>query len=188
MSNQDLTSLEYCALRDGILKGDPTAESEFVHLFASRVQAFCFARIRDRESARDLVQDILFAVILAIRDRRLQAAEQLPAFVYGTARNLVNNYLRNAGRQAPEEWLSPQIMESVAVEVGRTDERIAVLERTLARLRPKEREILILTFSEELKPREIAKKLGISTDVVRARKVRALRRLADRVRKLSRNG
>jgi DNA-directed RNA polymerase specialized sigma24 family protein len=60
------------------------------------------------------------------------------------------------------------------------------VRRALAGLAPTDRRILLLTLIEGLKPGEIAAHLGLTSDVVRTRKLRALRRTADRVKKLSR--
>ena len=61
------------------------------------------ARTRDREAARDLTQEILIAVLKALREGRLRDSEKLSAFIQGTARNLINNYLRTKVRHAEVE-------------------------------------------------------------------------------------
>ena len=71
-----------------------------MHQFGRRLFVMAWARTRDREAARELTQDIMVAVIRSLRDGKLENAEKLPAFVHGTARNLINNYLR-LRRQRP---------------------------------------------------------------------------------------
>jgi RNA polymerase sigma factor (sigma-70 family) len=61
-------------------------------------------------------------------------------------------------------------------------ERVALVEQALARLEEPERQVLELTWRKGLEPREIAERLGLSGDVVRARKSRALKRIIDYVR------
>ena len=68
---------------------------------------FVSVRTRDREFARDLAQDVLMHVLTALRDGQLRDQERLAAFVYGTARNVMNNYLRT-GRQRRTEPLDPE--------------------------------------------------------------------------------
>ena len=65
-------------------------------------------------------------------------------------------------------------------------ERGAVVQQTLAVLDPTDRTILLLTLIEGLKPTEIGARLGMSSEVVRTRKSRALKKTAQRVKDLSR--
>jgi DNA-directed RNA polymerase specialized sigma24 family protein len=58
----------------------------------------------------------------------------------------------------------------------------------MASLEPSDRRVLLLTLVENLRPREIARRLRVSPEVVRTRKTRALRRFIDCVRGLSRTG
>lgn len=88
-------------LVERIRQGDEVAETEFVRRFTQRIFVMSFVRTRDREAARDLVQEVLMAVIGALRKGQLQNPERLPAFVHGTARNLINNQLRSARQRPP---------------------------------------------------------------------------------------
>ena len=72
-----------------------------MHEFSHRIFVMGVARTHDREAARELVQDVLIAVIGALRKGQLQDADKLAAFVHGTARNLINNQLRTASQQPP---------------------------------------------------------------------------------------
>jgi RNA polymerase sigma-70 factor, ECF subfamily len=77
---------------------DSSAEEELVGHFSDKVRYLVLSRTRDPEAARDLTQDVLLAVVDALRNGHLRDPERLAAFVYGTARNLINNYLRTRGR------------------------------------------------------------------------------------------
>jgi len=57
----------------------------------------------------------------------------------------------------------------------------------ISKLDPSDKAILHLTLVEGLKPGLIAEKLGLSPDVVRQRKVRATRRVAESVASRSQN-
>src|SRR5258705_12513314 len=77
-----------------ILAGDRSAEDELVNTYRRGVFVIAVARTRDREAAHDLTQEILIAIIKALREGQLREATKLTAFIQGTARNLINNYLR----------------------------------------------------------------------------------------------
>ena len=83
-----LTPEQQSSLAERIHGHEPSAEEEFVGLFSDRVRFLVLARTRDPEVARDLAQDVMLAVVNALRNGQLRDAERLTAFVYGTARNL----------------------------------------------------------------------------------------------------
>ena len=57
----------------------------------------------------------------------------------------------------------------------------------IERLDETDREILNLTLLKGMKPGEIAAELDLSDEVVRQRKSRAVKRIAERIRSLSQN-
>jgi RNA polymerase sigma-70 factor, ECF subfamily len=144
------------------------------------------ARTRDPEAARDLTQDVMVAVVSALRDGHLREAERLAAFVYGTARNVVNNYLRTRSRLPKGDPIDAALDLAITPNPIENRERVALVQRALAALDPTDRKILLMTLVEGLKPGEIAERLGLTSEVVRSRKARALRKATERVKRLSR--
>ena len=175
-------------LAERIRSGDADAERDFVALFATRIMAAVSQRIRDREGAREVSQDILMAAIVALRRDRLDNTERLAAFVHGIARNLANNYLRTQARSPRSVELEPgMLVVDPQIEVAALErQRLAV--RALQQLEAAERQILHLTLSEGLEPADIARTLGLTSDVVRTRKSRALKRLVQGFQVMSRSG
>jgi RNA polymerase sigma factor (sigma-70 family) len=57
------------------------------------------------------------------------------------------------------------------------------VHQALERLGQEDRNILLMTLVEGCKPGEIAAKLGLSSEVVRTRKVRALKKVTDLIEK-----
>jgi RNA polymerase sigma-70 factor (ECF subfamily) len=152
------------------------AEGDLVREFHQGVFLIAYVRTGDREAARDLAQETMLAVIRNLRDGRLLDAEKLPGYVCGTARNLINNHLRTRRRKpeggpAPEELPAPDCQLEVE-----ESERMFLARRAIARLQPADRLILLLTLVDGMKPGEIAERLGLSSEVVRKRKSRALER------------
>ena len=68
-------------LAERIRQGDASAETELVREFTQRIFVMGVVRTHDRETARELVQDVLMAVISALRKGQLQDADKLAAFV-----------------------------------------------------------------------------------------------------------
>ncbi len=166
--------------------GDRSAEDELAERFRRRVLAMSVARTRDGEAARDLAQEILLSVLQALREGKLRQEDRLSAFVHSTARNRINSYLQSL-RQRQEQ---PDLPERPPVESPEESfeqaERAALIRQALGRLRPQDRKILLLILVDGLKPREIARRLGLGPELVRKRKSRALQRIRQAVRELSR--
>lgn len=181
LSAGDLQGLR--GLVDRIRQGDASAETEIVHRFTHRVFVMAVMRSHDREAARELVQDVLMAVIGALRKGQLQDPAKLVAFVHGVARNLINNRLRSEGRRPPVEPLPDDLAQADVADRVEEAERIRLVRQALKHLGPDDRRILQMTLVEGRGPGEIAAALGLTPDVVRTRKLRAARRVADLVKK-----
>jgi RNA polymerase sigma-70 factor, ECF subfamily len=181
-----LSPEQQSTLAERIRSREPSAEEELVRLFSDRIAYLVLARTRDREAARDLTQDVMLAVVLALRDGHLREAERLAAFVYGTARNVINNYLRTRSRLPREDPIDAGLHVASIPDPLENTERRALVRRALSGLDSTDRTILLLTLVEGLKPGEIAVQLGLTAEVVRTRKSRALKKTIERVKRLSR--
>ncbi len=171
-----------------IASGDSEAEQSFVLQYLPKVRAMLLARTRNPEVAADLQQDVMIEAICALRRGQLREAAKLSAFVLGIARNLLNNYFQNANRQ-PVSLESPDDLPYLAAVTDTIAEQQeqSLARRAISTLGPVDQSILRLTLVEGLKPGVIAERLGLSPDVVRQRKVRAIRKVVDFVSKLSQN-
>lgn len=156
--------------------------------FRDRVWAMLVSRVANRETARDLLQEVLVAAWRALAEGRLRDPDKLPAFVYGIARNVVNNRRRAAAAGPVEVPLTPELEIAVQPPDFEDRERRRLVREAMALLEPSDRRVLLLTLVDNLQPREIARRLGVSPDVARTRKTRALKRFVERVRDLSRIG
>jgi RNA polymerase sigma-70 factor (ECF subfamily) len=187
MHRERLTPQQQSTLVERIRRREAPAEEELVHLFSDRVAFLVRTRTRDPEAARDLTQEVLLAVVLALRSGHLREAERLTAFVYGTARNVINNYLRTRSRLPREDPIDDDLHPANSSQDPFEDtERAAFVRNALGVLDSIDRRILLLTLVEGLKPGEIAAHLGLTSEVVRTRKSRALKKAIEQVKKLSR--
>ena len=175
-----------CALAERVRKGDPSAEDELVRIFRAPVLVMMRARTQEPDAARDLCQDVLIAVLRALRLGQLRDTERIAAFVHGIARNTANNYLRTRRRQAGLDEVPESVAAAVWDDPLESAERRQLVSCALSSVTPEDRRILMLTLVEGLKPGEIAERLGLNAEVVRTRKSRAIRRVIERVRDLSR--
>lgn len=178
---------EMGSLAERIRLGDSAAETELVRQFSQRLFVMGLVRTRDREAARDLVQDILLAVITALRKGQLLDQDKLAAFVHGTARNIISNHLRSRAQAPRFEPLRDDLAQTHSNHEIEEAERSRLVGDVLGGMRRQDREILHMTLVEGKKPGEIAIALGLTAEVVRTRKLRASKRIAALLeRKLSR--
>jgi RNA polymerase sigma factor (sigma-70 family) len=164
---------------------DAAAEDEFARFFHARIVALVAIRLGDRDAAQDIAQETLVAALSAVRAGAIRDPHKLPAFVAGTARNLINGHVR-ARRRDPK--FVPLSAESASFDPGIAEdrERKSLLAALFGRLKLKDRKILLLTLVEAMNPREIARRLQLRPENVRTRKSRALKTVIREMARLSR--
>jgi RNA polymerase sigma factor (sigma-70 family) len=179
-----------------IQAGDAPSEEEFARVFYPHVMALAVSRTRDREAALELTQEILMSVLQALRKGLLREPEKLPAFVVGTARNLINHRFQEMARHPAPVSFDPAVDPSPVAgrpclpqESGiEEEERRSLARQAMAKLKPLDRHILFLILAEGLKPQEVALKVGLKPENVRNRKSRAIKMVQRKMARLIRSG
>ena len=164
----------------------PSADEELVYQFRNRIAFFVRTRMHDPSAVQDLTQDILLAVVVAVRRGQLRNPDRLAAFIYGTARNIVKSHLRARSRHPRLVPIDSDDWSITGDDPADDRERRALVRRALSTLDSRDRQILLLTLVTGLKSGEIATHLGLTSEVVRARKSRALKKVIAQVRAWSR--
>jgi RNA polymerase sigma factor (sigma-70 family) len=173
------------ALAERILAGDRTAEDELVKTYRRGVFVIAAARTRDREAARDLTQEVLIAVLRALREGQLRESSKLAAFVQGTARNLINNYLRTRARRSECELDSIEAPTVDLVGELESAERQRLVRRELESFSAADQQILLLSLVDGHSLAEVAQRLNLSHDAVRARKSRMVKKIIKKFARVS---
>lgn len=165
-------------LAAGVERRHPGAERELCRRFAPRIRVYGVKHLRSEEHARDLVQAVLLAVLVALREGRVIEIEELGRFVLGTCRHLVHHQRRASSRAEP---LPPElVLEAPSLDDERVDQ--AALFRCLEGLDLRSRTILQLAFCRDKSAQEIADLLATTAGnvrVVRHRALGALRQCLD---------
>jgi RNA polymerase sigma-70 factor (ECF subfamily) len=145
------------------------AEERFRAVFSLLGAVTAYAR---RRGSKD--PDAVAAEVMTVAWRRLADVplDDARPWLYATARNLV---LAEARRSAqPASRIREREQVSPAPELSDLDPALAQGLRSLSRL---DQEALLLVAWEDLRPREAARALGISSAAFRVRLLRARRRL-----------
>ena len=163
-----------------IREGDQKAEEELINCYRRAVLLIATVRTRDRELANDLSQEILIAVLQALRAGQIRESEKLGAFIQGTARNVINNYFRCRARHPESDLETAEIPAQDPVVQMESFERQRLVREELAKLSVADQQILLLSMVDGHSLAEVAKRLQLSHDAVRARKSRIVRRMTNK--------
>ncbi|MCF6191944.1 MAG: sigma-70 family RNA polymerase sigma factor [Candidatus Hydrothermae bacterium] len=154
--------------------GDTRARDALLRDLRPELYAYFLRVIHNPEDAEDLTQEALLRVLEVLP--RLDPERNPRAYVFRICHNLAMDHFRRNAR-APRS-LEALEREPSAPPKGYTLESLRV-ERVLTRLRPEDREILLLREREGLPPRELATVLGCSPEAARVRLHRARRRFLE---------
>jgi RNA polymerase sigma-70 factor (ECF subfamily) len=143
-----------------------------------RVYHYGLRMCRDAADAEDVTQETLLAAARGLRGFRGAAA--LSTWLYTIARSVcIKRRRRRKAAPAPEATLGLEAAGEVADPRPAPDETAAGSElaagvaRALARLEPRQREVVLLRDMEGLSAPEVAQALGLSVQAVKSRLHRA---------------
>ncbi|MBN1417369.1 MAG: sigma-70 family RNA polymerase sigma factor [Planctomycetes bacterium] len=168
-------------LLDAYLRGDPRAFEALVAREEERLLRYACVLVGDEDAARDVVQDTFLRLIREAR--RLEAIENLSAWLLRVCRNLAIDRVKKEARMRKRE------IEAAACEAGgcvpdpvETREVQTIVARELHALPANQREVLILKIQDGRSYREIGEITGLSTGNVGYLIHHGLRNLALRLK------
>lgn len=160
-----------------ITDGDAAAESALVLMYREGVLELLRNRLRSADVADALADEVLMAVLVALRRGAVRSPERIGAFVHGVAVHAASGYLRGRLRSIemlPLNWdvADPESLPQEA------DDRFESVRRAMPALNATDRRILELLLEAGASEAEVARKLDMSVTAVRQRKCRLVRKLA----------
>ena len=169
------------SLVERLRRGDAAAFDAVYEAYRPRVFGFLVRLSRSQTLAEDLLDETWLRLVS--HAARLHADTRLLPWLFTVARNLYWTYRRSA---ALEETLDASALAlipcrdgwSSPFEVAARHERQRRLERALARLSPRHREVLLLVGVEGLTPGEAAVVCGLTPEALRQLLARARAALA----------
>lgn len=154
--------------------GDANAFREAFTQHGDALYTFLLRLSGRTDIAEDLFQETWLA--LARSAHRLSPDTRLIAWLYTVARNAYRDQRRWSWLDLSTLLLRPTETPSPE-ETASSSQELARVERALARMRPADREVLLLCGIEALAPSDVAELLGLSPEAVRQRLARARRAL-----------
>jgi RNA polymerase sigma-70 factor, ECF subfamily len=156
---------------------DEDAFREFYDLTSSAVWAYLSHATGDPHAADDLLQETYIRLLGA--RRRFESDAHRRTYLFRTATNLARDrFRRNRVRQAEPLDEARAYGEAAPPSTGYGREERADLRRALARMTPRDRQVLWLAYAEGSSHQEIADTLGLRAGGIRVLLFRARKKLA----------
>lgn len=161
--------------------GEVRAFDRLVERYFAMVYSIAYIRMRNRETAKDLAQEVFLRAFLhldAIRDPK-----RFSAWLCEVTRNLAFRWQREQRRYSsliatvPIEELKMEVADHQTKEASEQmecRETTQFVRQALFQLPAEEAEIVLLRFGEDIKPPEIARRLELHPTTVRRRLKKAL--------------
>lgn len=172
-------------------KADPQAFGVLYDRYVDRIYVYAQRLVQDGELAQDITAVTFEKALRHIRTYQWQG-KSFAAWLYRIARNEAMSHHRKSWRWLP--WHSAETYQNghhqqremeTAVSTHQTHQ---TLHQALAKLSPKDREIVSLRYFDSFSNDEIAEIVGCSTSNVYVRLHRALKRLQKQIEQLDPQG
>lgn len=154
--------------------------SEFItayDAFGDAIFRYCYLRVFDRESAKELVQDVFVRVWKYVADGK--KIDNIRAFLYRTARNLIIDKSRKKTALSLDYLQEKGVMLRLNNRNGHErdmDDKIEAKEAisAISSLETLYKDVLVMRYVEEFSVKEIAEILGESENTISVRIHRGL--------------
>lgn len=138
--------------------------------------------LEDQAEAEDVIQEVF--LMLWTKRSEVAAAKSLSAYLYTSVRNRILNHITH--QKVVDKYLDSMrtFMETggyTADELLREKELAAVIEREIAAMPPKMREIFLMSRNEQLSHKSIGELLNISDKTVKQQVYKAVKQLRGRL-------
>lgn len=160
-------------------EGEEGAFTEIYNRHWEQMALYVLKVIRSREEARDIVQEVFVSIWR--RRQELVISSTLIAYLLRSVRNLSIRYIeRNLNRYQFLDILTEHADHLTGqsavnlIELKQLEDRV---DKAVAALPPKMREVYLLSRQENLSYREIAQKLGIAETTVKKQVSNALKHI-----------
>jgi len=170
-----------------IQEADQAAFNELYQRYFQRVYSYVYLRQRNRADAEEVVQEVFTAVFRSID--AYQGKASLLAWIYGIAKNTVNNQIRRARAhdQRIERAEAELVRASYSMDTCTPEEHLSLrrsedaIRERLGSMAEWHSEVFVLRHVENLPIGEIARRVSRSNDAVRSSLYRMKRMLMDEV-------
>ena len=157
------------------VKGDSASYEALVRDYAGFVYTMSFRMTRDHHLAEDLAQEIFIKAWMNLRT--LRKPEAFAGWLASLGRRTCLNAIdkRNRKREVAEEEAAPASVDPVMPDCF--DASRTILEQAVAQLSLQDRQLITLSYFEELSSTEVAEVMDLEPGTVRVYLMRAREKL-----------
>lgn len=173
-----MDDVEYDNLVEGIRHRKEAALATLFDLYYEKLYLFAEKYIYDSDRAHDIVQDVFLRIWE--NAERLVLRSSIQHYLFASVRNGCLNYLKSLqiedrnNRKYAEAYI-----ESQNVDMVEDEELMAKIRQVVEELPERCREVCMLRFGEGYKYSEIAERLGMNENTVKAQLHRGMERLRE---------
>jgi RNA polymerase sigma-70 factor (ECF subfamily) len=160
-------------------RGDRAAFEQLFHAYQKRIAGYLFRMVSSAEAAEELASDVMVEIWKSAG--RFRGDSQVSTWIFGIARFKALTFLRRnrsvavaveeAAPIADPHELQDQVLEKDSLKAG--------IKKALGRLSPEHREVMELTFYQDLSYPEIATILDCPVNTVKTRMFYARKQLRE---------
>lgn len=160
--------------------------SQIYDQYIDKIYRFIFLKVNSQEVAQDLTSETFLRTWKKFKDNINNPINNLKAFLYKTARNLVIDYYRNKDKfklVSIDSVLMPDSNDLTEKAARNSD--LNIIRTNLAELKDDYQNVIIWHYLEGFSIPEVAKLLDRTEQATRVLLHRALKSLKDKCNKLS---
>lgn len=157
-------------------QADGDTQDHFVHYFTGILNVKLRGRTLAADAVKDLRQETLLRVLVAVRVNEIRQPERLGGFVNSTCNNVLKEYYRTQAKNQAVDLEDVDVTDSGADLEGNmiAQEKAKTVRTVLARLSPKDAAVLRALLQDRDKE-EICSELGVDRGYLRVLTHRAIR-------------
>ncbi len=171
-------------------RGESEAFNPLVNKYQQKIYNLIYQRVRNRETAEDICQEVFLKAWKALPNFKGQSA--FYSWLYKIAINCSTDFLRKQNKQSVVSWEELPSNAEVVLEVTQTPPSISqILEKkefeyiigeAVRQLPTGQRRVFHLRYAEELPIKDIASRLNRSEGTIKTHLHHAHRKLRDMLR------
>ena len=154
--------------------------------YVDKIYRFVFVRVNSKAAAQDLTSETFTRTLEYFKRNNDAEVDNIQAFLYRTARNIVTDYYRQKSRtDVPLDYESQEVIEREMPYKDRPDiaaahgEQVGKIRLVLAKMDKEHADIVMWHYIEDMPIREIADITGRPEGTVRVMLHRGLKELRD---------
>jgi RNA polymerase sigma factor (sigma-70 family) len=166
-------------IMEAVKNGDLQQASLLFERYHKRIFNFLARMTMDRTVAEDLTQNV-FVRMIKYRNSYREGA-RFQSWIYQVARNIFTDHYQDI-RNRKHGFIDVEKIEGTMADSDETqllDEREALLHKSLARLEPEQRELLVLTRFQHMKYEEVATIMDTTVANIKVKVHRAIGKLRE---------